>query len=129
MTTSLDRLVFVYGTLRRGESNHHWLSNAEFVGTGVTADRMILVNLGAYPAVVRDSHHASSAFIQGEVYRVTSTTFARLDILEDYPKLYGREIVPITLDDGNALSSWIYFLAKNNWNPDRVIPSGDWRDR
>jgi gamma-glutamylcyclotransferase (GGCT)/AIG2-like uncharacterized protein YtfP len=129
MKTSLDRLVFVYGTLRRGESNHHWLSNAEFVGSGVTVDRMILVNLGAYPAVVRDANHTNSAFIQGEVYRVTTTTFARLDILEDYPKLYGREIVPITLDNDSALSAWIYFLAKDNWNRDHAIPSGDWRDR
>jgi len=28
----MQHLVFVYGTLRKGESNHHYLQDSEFLG-------------------------------------------------------------------------------------------------
>ena len=44
MSTSEELYVFVYGTLKRGEPNHHWMDEegngkAEFVGEGETLER------------------------------------------------------------------------------------------
>lgn len=46
-------LVFVYGTLKRGQPNHHWLSSAEngfqrFLGEGATVTQFPLVIASRY---------------------------------------------------------------------------------
>ena len=46
-------LVFVYGTLKRGQPNHHWLSSAEngfqrFLGEGATVKQFPLVIASRY---------------------------------------------------------------------------------
>ena len=48
MTSSTKFVVFVYGTLKRGQPNHHWLSTTEngwqrFVGEAVTEKKFPLV--------------------------------------------------------------------------------------
>ena len=48
MTSPGKFLVFVYGTLKRGQPNHHWLSTAEngwqrFIGEAVTEEKFPLV--------------------------------------------------------------------------------------
>ncbi len=45
--------VFVYGTLKKGEPNHHWLTNqdhgsAKFVGAGTTKELYPLVIASKY---------------------------------------------------------------------------------
>ena len=48
----LDTLVFVYGTLKTGEPNHHWLTDAQgrssFLGPGLTHDTWPLVVVTKY---------------------------------------------------------------------------------
>lgn len=48
----LDTLVFVYGTLKTGEPNHHWLTDAQgrssFLGPGLTLDTWPLVVVTKY---------------------------------------------------------------------------------
>lgn len=49
----LKMFAFVYGTLKRGEANHHWLTgtengSAKFVGTGVTQNVYPLVIASRY---------------------------------------------------------------------------------
>ena len=50
--SGLDTLVFVYGTLKIGEPNHHWLSEARgrssFLGPGRTLDTWPLVVVTKY---------------------------------------------------------------------------------
>jgi gamma-glutamylaminecyclotransferase len=73
--------VFVYGTLLRGEVNHHLLAQAEYLGSHRTAACFSLYLLRAYPGAVRGGTSA----IQGEVYGVDRAGLRRLDRLEDYP--------------------------------------------
>ncbi|WP_416223896.1 gamma-glutamylcyclotransferase family protein [Synechococcus sp. CBW1107] len=57
--------VFIYGSLKRGQSNHHWLRGALFLGRHrLAGDR--LYSLGGYPMAVLEDH--SSAVIHGEVF-------------------------------------------------------------
>ena len=109
-------LVFVYGTLRQGEVNHHLLSGAEFCGEHVTRARYRMLHLGAYPGVVE----GGSTAIVGEIYRVDRKHFVHLDRLEAYPSLYNRKLIPSQW--GRA---WIYLYRGNRSNR-ASIPSGNW---
>jgi gamma-glutamylaminecyclotransferase len=109
-------LVFVYGTLRRGEVNHHLLKDAALLGEHVTPPRYKMLNLGAYPGVV----DGGSTAIVGEIYRITQKQFTDLDRLEAYPKLYGRR--KIRSPWGRA---WIYLYLGNRRNR-AVIADGNW---
>ena len=79
--------VFVYGTLKRGEGNHHWLGGATRLGRRRLAG-VHLHDLGPYPKAVR-AEAASSAppdpatCLHGELYLVDDCGLARLDRLED----------------------------------------------
>ena len=108
--------VFVYGTLRKGEVNHHLLHGAELSGEHMTRPQYRMLNLGAYPGVVEGGTTA----ICGEIYRVSRMQFVHLDRLEAYPALYNRKLIPTQW--GRA---WIY-LYRGNRNARPVIPSGNW---
>ncbi len=84
----MQHLVFVYGTLRQGESNHNYLTDSEQLGRFDTQPEYALHDLGPYPGLV-----AGHQSIHGEVYRVDEETLAKLDILEDVPVEYRRETI------------------------------------
>lgn len=97
--------VFVYGTLKKGFSNHCFLRNAVFVGQGWTVNSYALY-LDEYPGVYRENPVSR---VRGEVYEVDTGLLARLDALEDHPVLYRREEIDVLLDDGRTVRAWIYF--------------------
>jgi gamma-glutamylcyclotransferase (GGCT)/AIG2-like uncharacterized protein YtfP len=109
--------VFVYGTLLGGAVNHHRLEGAELLGVCRTSPSLRMFNLGAYPGVARGGHTA----VTGEVYRVDAAGLRYLDRLEDYPRLYDRELIQTPF--GRA---WIY-LYRGNRTGRPVIQGGDWR--
>jgi len=96
----MERL-FVYGTLKRGESLHYLLAKARFLGEG-TVRGFALYDLGEYPAVRPAS---AEACVRGEVYEVNPGLFEILDRVEDE---YERREVPVTLTEGRTLTAWIY---------------------
>nr|WP_246438224.1 gamma-glutamylcyclotransferase family protein [Prosthecobacter vanneervenii] len=73
-------MVFVYGTLKRGGSNHSWIEKQQFVAEARTAPKYRMYDLGGYPGMVRDDNGLS---IEGEVWRVDEAGLAHLDVLED----------------------------------------------
>lgn len=121
MMTDRNYRVAVYGTLKRGEPNHHTLSASVCLGT-CSLMSIALYDLGPFPGAKREA----SDGVLVEVYEVGLRTFARLDHLEDYnaraPKtgLYDR--VRLDTPYGEA---WVYI-----YNPDvsdgAVIRSGRW---
>lgn len=113
----MRHLVFVYGTLLRGEVNHRLLGEAKFVGPHRTEPCFTMFNTGAYPALVRGGQAAAV----GEVFDVDETGLLRLDRLEDYPRLYDRVLIPTPY--GRA---WVY-LYRGSVKDMAVIPMGDWR--
>lgn len=113
----MQHRVFVYGTLLRGEVNHHRLAGAEFLGACRTEPCFTLFNLGAYPGLARRGRTA----VSGEVYRVDNAGLRYLDRLEDYPTLYDRTLIPTPV--GRA---WVY-LYRGELSDRPVIRGGDWR--
>lgn len=109
--------VFVYGTLRPDERNHHYLATAVHRGAYITPARFTLLHTGPYPAAL----DTGTTALTGDVYDIDDDTFAALDVLEDYPVHYTRR--QIDTDFGPA---WIYLWIAG---PDPAWPdivSGDW---
>jgi gamma-glutamylaminecyclotransferase len=104
--------VFVYGTLKKGFSNHHLLSCAKFIGTAVTEKHYALYEAGL-PYVISGEQVST---IHGEVYLVDQVTLAILDNLEGHPNFYKREQVHVCLQTNKSYSEkiivWIYFYPK-----------------
>ncbi|WP_462321094.1 gamma-glutamylcyclotransferase [Halochromatium sp.] len=113
----MRHLVFVYGTLLRGEVNHRLLQDAEWVGEHRTEPRFSLLQLGAYPGLIAGGRTA----VSGELYRVDQAGLKALDVLEDYPRLYDRRLLATRF--GRA---WTY-LYRGSVRDRTLIPSGDWR--
>jgi len=107
--------VFVYGTLRRGGSNHGLLRTSRRLGEFVTPPVYRMLDLGPFPGVV-DGEHA----IRGEVYEVSPAVLRRLDALEDHPRRYRRRVLQTPW--GRA---WIYIYRAPAPRARRVA-SGDW---
>jgi gamma-glutamylcyclotransferase (GGCT)/AIG2-like uncharacterized protein YtfP len=101
------------------------------VGKGSVAGE--LCDLGAYPGALKSK--SKSARVVGEVYQLPNTTQA-LRTLDEYEGvsdssaaiLYSREITQVTLENGERLDAWIYWLSRA---PQRVrrIKSGDYARR
>ncbi len=113
-------LIFVYGTLLRGLSNHGLLAEAKFLGPAATKDRYALY-LDIFPKVIREE---PVSIIMGELYLVDGLTLARLDDLEDHPFAYRREQVPVIMDDGEEAPAWLYFHPQPSG---LLVANGDFR--
>jgi gamma-glutamylaminecyclotransferase len=110
--------VFVYGTLMRAGANHGVLRRlgATFVGTGVTRQPRLLVDLGPYPAILPTTG-AETTRVAGEVWDVAEAALPDLDAFEGCPELFTRERIAVLLEsaststDGRPLDAFTYVLA------------------
>lgn len=88
------KLIFVYGTLKRGCCNHHFLAGQQFVGEARTAPGFRLYDLGGHPGLVGQPD--DTAGVAGEVWAVDAGALVRLDALEGVAEgWYRREPVPL----------------------------------
>ena len=71
------QLVFVYGTLRRGGSNHFRMAGAQFVSLGSITGRIYRIDW--YPGLVLDP---AGDEIYGEIYALDPEQLVALDIFE-----------------------------------------------
>ena len=110
--------VFVYGTLKRGNSVRgldRWAPGAEFVGLAVTTHSdYSLWNLGSFPAV-----SSGKSYISGEVWSVDSETLADLDRIEGHPDFYKR--IEVNTTQGPA---WMYYIPDiDSYNAELIEPN------
>ena len=111
------QLVFVYGTLRRGEENHRMIVGNTILGNTLTDERYTMYDLGEYPAVIQNGKSA----IIGEVYDISTDLLATLDKLEECPDYYRRLYI-----DTPYGKAWMYVLSRLPDAYDCKIDSGDW---
>lgn len=114
----LTATLFVYGTLRKGQGNHHLLRSSTFLGLAKTKDCYALYG-GSIPFLSRTE---SISQVTGEVYSVDGAILERLDELEGHPHAYKREQAEVVLENGTEVTAWIYFHDKPVGH---LIESGD----
>lgn len=108
-------LLFVYGTLKRGERNHRLLADQRFVGAAATAPGYRLFDLGPYPAMAAD---ADSGPVRGELFSVSACAADELDDFEGVPDLFDRRRVELA----DGATAWAYLYVRPI--PDDT-PTGD----
>lgn len=122
-----NEYVFVYGTLRQGQSNHQLLNDAILVSEQANVNGKLYDTGEGYPALLLNQE--SSVF--GEIYSVTQDTLQTLDILEGYKE--GREsnlyyrCKKEAQTDNAALTCWVYVIDETyNQRLGEEIPFQDW---
>ena len=114
----MQHLVFVYGTLRKDQSNHHYLKPCECLGRFDTPEEYALFDLVAYPAMIFGKES-----VAGEVYIINDEILESLDRLEDVPVEYRREQIETIFG-----LAWVY-LYQLDLTANKEILSGDWCKR
>ncbi|WP_407356115.1 gamma-glutamylcyclotransferase [Methanolobus sp. WCC5] len=122
--------LFVYGTLKAGNTIHQLLKDSEYIGTARTAEKFIMLDLGSFPGVLKDTEEEKndkrrltphiSTFIYGEVYKITPETLEALDRYEG--EWYFREEVQL----GSGMKALMYILRKRPVADFPVIRQGRW---
>ena len=108
--------VFVYGTLQEGHYNNYLLSTSTKVGTMVTQDKYLLLDVGfpyAIPEkVVPEEYHEDFLHpVQGEVWEVDDPyAMYTLDRLEGEGSHYIRRMIKI-----DGLWVWMYQMDDLEW--------------
>jgi len=114
-------LLFVYGTLMSGEPEHARLAGARPLGPVGTEAAFDLVDLGVEPALVP----GGTTSIRGELYALTPTQLAAVDVHHGHPLRYRR--AALRLDDGRVVEA--HQLAPDQTRGRRRIRGGDWKTR
>jgi len=120
MASATEDLIFVYGTLMSGFRLHRLIGNrSERVGNGTVAAR--LLDLGSYPAAVRDARGT----VAGEVYRLGDRDLWRVLDSAEGPQ-YHRQEVAVRMADGRTVTAFIYWYV-GPLDRGVPIPGGDYR--
>ena len=69
--------IFVYGTLKRGGTNHLFLQGQHYLGAARTVAGYVLYSLGDYPGMVRAPGDTQG--VTGELWAVDDACLAELD--------------------------------------------------
>ena len=122
----MKTIIFVYGTLKKGNHNHGFLDGASFIGEAWTKKEYTLLedHYVGLPYVIKDESYS----IQGELYEVDKYTFMTLDNLEGHPHFYKRELVECFIPELNhtEMKAWLYFLQEYDVQAVRKLPTGLW---
>ncbi|WP_164668864.1 gamma-glutamylcyclotransferase family protein [Virgibacillus doumboii] len=119
--------VFVYGTLRKGERNHHYLDGASCIFQQCWTYGALYDTNSDYP-VIKES---AKEKVFGELYKISESNLTIIDRLEGYvdgdsDNLYNRKNVPVFDDRGKEHKGIIYTAGNSLSNSTKKIPSGDW---
>jgi gamma-glutamylcyclotransferase (GGCT)/AIG2-like uncharacterized protein YtfP len=129
-----NELLFVYGTLLSGLSNHHHMQGASCLGPAVIQGA--LFDLGDYPALLVAGQLAEPLGpVHGELYKIDAAHWHHLDVLEELDpesienSMYLRktaEVMWLASERSQALHAQVYVY---NWSLEgrRRIENGDFR--
>lgn len=103
--------VFVYGTLKQGFANAHYLHRATYIGEFRTTTRYPLVVGGRYHSPYLLDLPSKGSKVKGELYAVDNSTLADLDHLENVGVNYTRRVAKVsnTADRAFIVEAFVYF--------------------
>jgi len=107
--------VFVYGTLKRGQSNHSLLERAEYLMEATTCDKFRMFHVG-FPVMMADVKDGRPVGrVRGEVYKVNESQLRRLDNLESEGQMYKRLPIHVTTKQDRLLTVLAYIGVEDFW--------------
>ncbi|KGX87515.1 gamma-glutamylcyclotransferase family protein [Pontibacillus litoralis] len=127
MTT---HIVFCYGTLRKGQSNHAILNGARCIEEHCWTKGKLFDTYLGYPVF---THSIPTDNVYGELYEVTDEGLVALDELEGFhgedshDNLYERIVQEVYTTTGEMKAS-VYIEGKNQDLCKQYISSGDWNE-
>jgi gamma-glutamylcyclotransferase (GGCT)/AIG2-like uncharacterized protein YtfP len=123
-------LLFVYGTLRKGERADLSRSSHSMCVDFVGEDRINgeMYNLGWYPGLkttTREFVKPDEPIVEGDVFRIRSSSVVPfLDAYEGYPNLYNR----IETRTASGKVVWVY-TYNHAVSESQLVRAGNWRQR
>jgi gamma-glutamylcyclotransferase (GGCT)/AIG2-like uncharacterized protein YtfP len=123
------RLVFVYGSLKRGFHNHYMMDWAVMFNTGVTVHPYHLLNLGSFPGMTdkwQGRTDLPPVHIKGEVYQVDPALMAALDRFEGHPNFYRRRHIPVRCGGDSIFTCYAYFIQTDRMRDDCKVVGQEW---
>jgi gamma-glutamylcyclotransferase (GGCT)/AIG2-like uncharacterized protein YtfP len=119
------RLLFVYGTLKRGEFNDlsRYRPTPAYQGDGWV--RGLLYDLGHCPAMVRND---DAGEVWGEVFELEESLFEALDQYEAQCGDYALEHVTVHMAE-RTLTACAYLFRPDVTNLGPAISAGRWSNR
>ena len=116
MIPASKKLLFVYGTLKKGHKNAFMLYNSTFVGRAVIFGYAMYKLKEGYPGIISDKRGS----IDGELYWVDQDTLRKLDDFEGVPTLYRRDTQIMTLSDGTIATAHFYVYQRAVYENNRI---------
>lgn len=120
----MSKLLFVYGTLKKGFHNHGLLKSAGYITT-IRVPGYKMHSMGGFPGII-----PGDGAIEAELYSVPDEAWPRLDALEGYrpsrpeTSMYLRK-EQIVVTEVGTFTGYIYV-----WNGDVIgrplVESGIW---
>jgi len=108
-------LVFVYGTLLKGQANNHLMGESRMLYKACTLEDFVMFGRGfplARPAEEEDSDEFVGR-VAGEVWEVSDSVLPRLDRLEGHPNFYRRTPTPIALFSGDKVEMYHWVSGRS----------------
>lgn len=123
--------VFVYGTLKKGFSNHRLIEDAVYLGAAHTLSGTYnMKETGSFPVVYKDWDGVQKAHIRGEMYACAPEHVISMDVLESNGTMYQRHLVGFNCEDQEPkkerkypfhfLKAWIYCAIPEYWDSIKI---------
>lgn len=114
-----SEILFVYGTLRRGGSNHFRMNGGLYLGSGFVMGRLFRVDW--YPGLLLDRDGGE---VFGDVYEVAPEVISALDKFEGAE--YRRIRTQVVVGDGcECMDAWVWEYV-GEFDDSMRIDCGDW---
>jgi len=109
-------LMFVYGTLQRGQRNNHLLAGQTCLGRAVTVEKFAMVNVG-FPFMLREPRTAP---VVGELFDIGDDTacLKRIDRLEAEGSMYDRVTGMVECNGQLYEASYYVACRDEDWDED-----------
>src|SRR5258707_693683 len=98
-------ILFLYGTLKRGHKNHHFLAGQEFLGEAITMPLYRLYGIDWHPGMVLDTEKGLE--VKGELWAVDEAALAAMDEYEGVPSWFIRQDIAVR-DHFETVQAYLY---------------------
>ncbi|WP_227938104.1 gamma-glutamylcyclotransferase family protein [Alkalihalobacillus deserti] len=122
----MNNSLFVYGTLRKGETNQHFLTKATLLSASCWVYGELHDTGFGYPVLKGNQ----TKKVWGELYEVNLEQLKQIDQLEEYSPLnetneYIRVVQPVHTET-EMIDAYLYVVGDKLLECESLIKSGDW---